>query len=115
MVFQLVLLFAMLTGKNGEAQKIHWWIRILAVLLYLGMAALMSTALYIDFTPLKSDVILGCQPRYIVPLLAPVGLTLFGRGIKICKNKAIYNYAILGVLCVAVLFDVITRVAVPMF
>lgn len=114
LIFQLVLLFVIITGKNGERHNCPWWIRVLAILLYVGMAALMATALYIDFTPLKSDVILGCQPRYLIPLLAPIGLTLFGSGIRVFKNKMIYNGVVLGVLCAATLFDIINLVAIPM-
>lgn len=113
-VFQIILVFAMFTGKNGERYRCTWWTRVLAVLMYIGISALTATALYIDFTPLKSDVILGCQSRYIVPLLAPVALTLFGSGIKVFKNKTIYNTCILCLLCAATLYEFISLVSIPM-
>lgn len=113
-VFEIVLLFTMLTGKNGQKNHCGWWIRVLSFLMYVGVAALTATALYIDFTPLKSGVILGCQARYIIPLLAPVCLTLFGSGIRTFKNRAVYNGAILVVLSSALLFEVISLICIPM-
>lgn len=111
-IFQLMLLFTMLTGKNGEKRSCPWLTRILAILMYIGISAFIATALYIDFTPLKSNVIEGCQPRYIIPLLPPVALTLFGSGIRVFKNKAVYNGIVLTVLCAACLFDIIGKAAI---
>lgn len=113
-VFVIVLVFVMLTGKNGEKHRCSWWVRVLSILLYVGLAVLMATALYIDFTPVRSEVINGCQPRYIIPLLAPVALTLCGSGIKTFKNKAVYNGCILIVLYATVIFNFINQMAIPM-
>ena len=113
-VFQIVLLFTMLTGKNGDKSNCPWWIRALSVAMYVGMAALMATALYIDFTPLKSETIAGCQPRYLIPLLPPMCLTLFGSGIRVFKNKAVYNTAILAVLSTTVIYSIVKLIVIPM-
>lgn len=58
--------------------------RILVLLLMFGLTCLISTALYITFTPVGADTIGGVQPRYLLPLLFP---TLVYVGSSRIKNK----------------------------
>ncbi len=95
-VIVVLLLFAAFTDReNPKMLKGAIITRIVAVLLLIGGASLIATALYIDFTPVMSNVINGCQPRYIIPLIAPTMLLLAGPTV-IIKNRKMYNGAILG-------------------
>lgn len=58
--------------------------RALVLLLMFCMACLISTALYITFTPVGADAIGGVQPRYLLPLVFP---TLVYVGISRIKNE----------------------------
>ena len=69
------------------------------------MCALIATALYIDYTPLGSTGIAGCQPRYITPLLAPLLLLVTGSRWNIIKNKARYNGFVLYAASLAVMIE----------
>lgn len=102
----VLLAFVTLTDSNREAAfKIPIYMRALAVLLFVGMAALIATALYISFTPVALPTINGCQPRYIIPLLAPLLLLIGGQRLQVIKNKAVYNGVALGISSAVVLWD----------
>lgn len=91
--------------KDGLKFKIPLVIKILSVLFFVCMSALIATALYIDFTPVGNNGILGCQPRYIIPLLAPLLLLVTGQRKNIIKEKDVYNGFILLTASVAVMSD----------
>ena len=115
-VFIAVLCFTALTDKSKDSRFKGSIIgRIAAILVFLGGAVLVATSMYVAFTPVGSDVILGCQPRYIMPVLAPSVLTVANPGIPLLnKQKGIYNFVVLTVLSVALLYEIITVVAIPM-
>ena len=79
-------------------------------MLYIGMASLVATALYISFTPLGHSTINGCQARYLVPMLAPLLLLVTGQRFNIIKNKTIYNGCILAMSSIAVILEIYLRV-----
>lgn len=65
--------------EDGEEnQKIGFWTgsfpiwyRLGMLILYAGVGAICATALYVSFTEVGSDTILGCQGRYLIPVLFP--------------------------------------------
>lgn len=73
-------------------------IRVLSVGFFVLTCMLMATAFYISFTEPESRVILGCQPRYIIPLLLPLLLFIGNPGIKRFANKKWYNMLIMCLL-----------------
>ncbi len=94
-IFIVLICFAVLTDKN-KFDKFNGsvWTKIVAVLVFIVGASLAATAMYLSFTPVGHDTINGCQARYIMPVLAPVLLTVASPGIAI-KNQKIYNTLIL--------------------
>lgn len=83
---------ACLTDKdqNDCFKKINLT-RITTALLILVSIALISTALYISFTPVGFHTVIGCQPRYLLPLIYPF-LAVIGTGkLKNPIKKAYYN------------------------
>ena len=96
-VMLLLMLVTAFTDKNEyDLNNKYLLLKGFNLLLLIGMAALMATALYIDFTPVGSDYISGCQSRYLAPLLLPV-LAVIGSGyIKNTVNRKIYNTSIIS-------------------
>lgn len=105
-VFIALIAITALTDTNSKIKfKIPTIIRVCSVVLFIGVNALIATALYIDYTPFGSTEILGCQPRYITPLLAPLLLLVTGSRWNIVKNKKLYNGAILCVAAAVVMLE----------
>lgn len=73
-VLLVILVSALVSRNEKEEGKYPWWFRSGVVLVYVGIGALAAIALYISFTPVGSDIVAGCQGRYIIPALFP---TLF--------------------------------------
>lgn len=103
-VFIILMIVTAVTDKNQcDTYASNWYLRIISLLLYFGISALIATSLYIAFTSVGNTTILGCQPRYIIPLLYPL-LSIIGYGKFNNKmNRTVYNYLIL-IPCCAVLF-----------
>lgn len=115
MIVVFLLAFVSLTdGNKNLSFKIPLYMRGLAVLMLVGMAALIATALYIDFTPLNNPTIAGCQPRYIIPLVAPVLLIVTGKRFDIIKNKSLYNSATLTVSSIVLLLEIYSVIVIRM-
>lgn len=82
----------------------------LSHLMNFGVAAIVFTSMYISFTSVGNDRILGVQGRYFIPLFLPFLSCLFGKqgmdrlkgaGIfreKLQKNTGLYERIIFGVL-----------------
>lgn len=109
-----LMAFTALTDTNEKVSfKIPLYMKLLSVVLFVGMAALIATALYIDFTPVGSSEIRGCQARYIIPMLAPLLLLIMGKRINLIKNKSVYNGCVLSIMAFVVLAEtysmIITR------
>lgn len=105
-VFIILIMFTALTDSSPDADfKIPVFIRVCSVVLLVGLSALIATALYISFTPLGNSTVLGCQQRYIVPLLAPFITLVTGRRINLIKNKTLYNGVVLGTASVTAMIE----------
>lgn len=114
-VFLVLLGVTVLTDADNKIKfKIPVFIKCCSVVLFIGMAALIATALYIAFTPVGQDTISGCQPRYIIPLLAPLLLLVSGQRINIVKNKSVYNGVVLAGSSIAVMIDTYTQIITKM-
>lgn len=106
-VFMLLMLITAFTDKNECDVKAYGWLnKILSIFMYVGMAVLMATALYIDFTPVGQQTIAGCQPRYIIPLLYPLFSMIGWGGFKNKMNKGVYNYLVLILCCIVVFYNI---------
>ena len=58
--------------KYSKENKSGWLTRIFVILLFVGGSALAATSMYIAFTPVGYQTVLGCQARYMLPLLYPM-------------------------------------------
>ena len=101
-VWTLVLMaFTTITDK-GEADKLvgTWKSRTLAILLFLATSVLIVTALYIEFTAVGLDTVVGVQGRYLIPLLFCTLVFLSSPRLALPrtfdKRKTAYNTVVLG-------------------
>ncbi|MEE0808398.1 MAG: DUF2142 domain-containing protein, partial [Acutalibacteraceae bacterium] len=115
-VFIAMLMFTALTDKCEFVRfKGSVLVRIAAALVLFGGACLAATSMYVTFTPVGSDVISGCQPRYVMPLLPAFLLTVANPGLPLLKNKKwIYNLLCIVVLSLALIYEIATCIAIPM-
>ena len=63
-----IFINSLLTNSNKES-VISLKLKLLSCFLYIGVGALCALALYISFTPVAYNTVLGCQGRYLLPLL----------------------------------------------
>ena len=114
-VYLVLMGFCAITDKQ-ECNKFKGmnFIRVIMIFIVFSMLCLIATSLYIDFNPVGNTTINGCQPRYIIPLLAPLLLTVVNPGIKLFRNKSVYNILIVFILSVMGMYTVYTAVAAPM-
>ncbi len=114
-IMLILLTTASVTDANNQISfKIPVLVKLCAIALYFGLAAIIATVLYIDFTPVGADTILGCQARYLIPLLAPVALTICGKRINCVKNKSVYNGFILFAASATVMAEIYSKILVLM-
>ncbi len=97
-----ILLYTILTDRQkGERYKEMRVARIGGLFIGLLQATLISSALYASFTPVGSDIIEGCQYRYIFPYLPLVCFFLRPESLKhICINDRIQKTIVFGAVSV---------------
>ncbi len=118
-VYLILMAFCTVTDKR-DCNRFKGMNSLKIIILVIQFAALclVATSMYVVFTPVAHPTINGCQHRYLIPLLAPILLTIANPGIKLAKSKnaqAIYNGLVFTTLSVTGLFVVFNLVALPMF
>lgn len=96
-----ILAIVTLTDKNESDQKAYSsLVRVYSVLHFIGVSAIITTALYLSFSPVGSDYMDGAQPRYYIPVIYPLCAVICGRGLQIKKYipEKIYETVILGIV-----------------
>jgi len=99
-----VLIFVAVTDKNKfDKETSNLKVKALMTGIFLGTVALICTALYVAFTAVRSEIIAGVQPRYLMPLIFPLLYVLGSSQIKNPIKKNIYSMVIFGIMA-AVIF-----------
>ena len=78
-------------GSAGRKETLlarHFTIRIFGLLLFLMMAAALAVLFYLVFTPVGAGEILGCQPRYLYPMLFPFYYLVFGGWLEASHHRS---------------------------
>lgn len=107
----IIIILGACISRNENSEKIFpWWFKIGTILVYAGIGAIAAISMYVMFTPVGSDVINGCQGRYIIPALFPTlyVLTRFGRK-TIVKNyigEANINSILISILSLAGIYGI---------
>jgi uncharacterized membrane protein len=100
-----VIALVTVTDRNENDRKISTVVRLSIIGILLIIAGLISTAMYVSFTPVGSPIINGVQPRYLLPLLFPF-LFVLGHpksGIPTRFRNA-YGIVVFGTLSVVLLW-----------
>ena len=80
--------------------------RIVIVICGLLTVMAVATALYLDFTAVGSNTILGCQNRYLIPVLFPAFYSLFYNKLEMKANIKLWIYRILiMIMCSIYLYN----------
>lgn len=114
-LIMLLLMTAVLFDRDAaytKESKSNWLSRIYVILMFFGGCALVATSMYVAFTPVGSQTILGCQARYLIPWLYPLLSVLSMNRIKpIIPKKWMYWAVTVG--CFGNLFYNLATVFLP--
>ena len=113
----LIVILGIIDKNKFDAETSKLRHKIMSVAVLIGTAAMIATALYIDYTPVGLDTIEGCQPRYLIPIIFPVCYTVgsFKKNIKISKNaRSFINTVAFSACCYAALSDIYTTALTKM-
>lgn len=103
-ILMALLAIAVFTDKNEfDKETSNFKTRLMVISVYLSTVALISTALYVSFTAVRSATIAGVQPRYLIPLVFPLLFILGSSRIKNPINKNIYNSLIFATISIVLL------------
>lgn len=95
----LMLILAMVTFADRDSTGIitnNWKSRIWAAFSIFASIVLVSTALYISFTPVGNSMVNGCQYRYLIPLIFPLLYFVF----NIKTDSRNINKSLFAAICV---------------
>lgn len=67
----VIIVGALISRDEKEDRIFPWWFKIGTLAVYAGIGAIAALSMYVMFTPVGSDVVNGCQGRYIMPVLFP--------------------------------------------
>lgn len=106
-IFIAMIIITTLTDKTHiDKFKGKGLLRIVSIVLFFGLACLVSTSMYVAFTPVASESILGCQSRYLTPAIFPLLITIANPGIVFKIKKELYNTICLVILSGTVLYNI---------
>ncbi len=102
-----ILVAVMLAATLTDSHINHnFRIRVSSIGVFAVTVVLIATSMYVAFTPVKYEVINGCQPRYLIPLLFPL-LSVWGiKGVYIKRNRWIYNALMIAPVILVNLYNV---------
>ena len=72
----MFLLFVTMLWDHPKKKVFTWKHRTTGTILFFGTVCLIATALYISYTTARLNTIVGCQPRYLLPILFPITFLL---------------------------------------
>lgn len=89
-IYMAIVVSSMLfiTREENEERKIKfdWLTRVICVLVFVAIVVLIYTSLYVQWTPLKRDFVLGVQARYFLPILMLTAI-IFDNDKIVIKDK----------------------------
>lgn len=94
----LLMAFVYIAGRPQEhltLKRPGVWTRLAAVIGFLGAIVLVATSMYVAFTPVGYESVLGCQWRYMMPVLLSMLMVIGPNCICIRKRYAEVNTAVM--------------------
>ena len=105
-IFSIPLVVATITDTNSNSLKLITPFNIIICsIVVLSLFILLPTALYISYTPVGSDTVLGFQGRYLIPLFPVLFGLCLNFKIKNIISVSLYNRCILGYCQIVLLID----------
>lgn len=98
-VFPCIVIAAMLFFVNDEKDKvkIDVFTKLICLLIFIIIVALIYTSLYVQWTQAKKPIIMGVQARYFLPILLLTAI-IFNNNKLIFTEKISYRYILLFLL-----------------
>jgi len=109
----LTTVFVVVVSDN-ETRDDHatpWRVRFSVIGVFIATVALIATALYVSFTPVRCAGIAGVQPRYLIPLVFPLLYVLGSSRLKIGLNRNVSHllfFAVMASVLLQGIWDKIT-------
>lgn len=105
-----LLIVAVFTDKNRcdkyvTTKKIRFW----SIIIIFSTVCLLSTALYVGFTPVGLNSIAGVQLRYLLPVLFPIFMIIGSSRINNRMNRNVYNSIMLMIPAFILFFNIWTK------
>lgn len=97
LVLDVLLIVVTFTDCSNVDRNIKLPAKVVTLVMSFGSICLVATAMYIAFTPLKLNTILGCQHRYILQFLFPVLCVIGSIPIENKIQKDWYRGIVLGI------------------
>lgn len=98
----VIIAGACISRNEKSGRTFQWWFKIGTLAVYAGIGAIAAISMYVMFTPVGSQVINGCQGRYIIAVLFPVLYVLSRFGgktvIKNCFGEVNINSVLVALL-----------------
>ncbi|EKE19069.1 MAG: hypothetical protein ACD_9C00151G0004 [uncultured bacterium] len=106
-VLLVLLLVTSVTDRNESDKKTYGWkVKLFMLTIYILIVALISSALYVAFTAVRSENIAGVQPRYLIPLIFPLFYVLFNFKFRNFINRNFYNLIIFVLVSIILLYGI---------
>ena len=72
----MFLLFVTMLWDHPKKKLFTWKHRAAGTVVFFGTVCLIASAIYVSFTAARLNTIVGCQPRYLLPILFPITFLL---------------------------------------
>lgn len=95
--------------KNGRVnESIGKKYRILQMVMVFGVSAIIWTSMYVSYTPVGNETILGVQGRYFAPLFLPALSCLYNGKIQVPVKKGSFAKICIGIMAAMNIWCILT-------
>lgn len=102
-------------NKNVKREKSGKINKFLVCFSIFGTVVLVATALYVSFTPVGCEMILGCQARYLLPVLFLLIYTMAECKIDISKKTKSNYFAISTLIMLFIFINAINEMCISLY
>ena len=103
----ITFFYTIITDKNKYDLNVKFNIsKSIIYLLFYITICFTATSMYIAFTPVGINVINGCQPRYLLPILFPIFYLLGTSHNKFFENKDRYNLILYSIFSFVIIYGI---------
>lgn len=98
----------LLDHRNEDAKILTLRNRVSVYVLSFISIVLVATALYVSFTGVGADTIMGCSPRYLIPVIFPIAYTFGSSRISVNGSRRNIKFLLLGISAYILLHTIYT-------